>query len=68
MVKPSEYAPHTAAVVKKIVEKALPSWLAAVITGEKAVSEELLDSPFDYIFFTGSPAVGKEVLKKPPPA
>lgn len=64
VVKPSEYAPHTAAVIKKIVEKALPSWLAAVITGEKAVSEELLDSPFDYIFFTGSPAVGKEVLKK----
>ncbi len=64
IVKPSEYAPNTAGVIRKIVEKALPSWLAAVVTGDKTVSEELLEHRFDYIFFTGSPAVGKEVLKK----
>ena len=64
VVKPSEYAPHTASIIKKIVEKALPSWLAAVVTGDKTVSEELLEYRFDYIFFTGSPTVGREVLKK----
>lgn len=64
MVKPSEYAPHTAGVIKRIVEKALPSWLAAVVLGDKTVSEELLKHRFDYIFFTGSPSIGKEVLKR----
>lgn len=64
IVKPSEYAPNTGNVIKTIIEQSVPSWLGAVVLGDQAVSEKLLDCRFDYIFFTGSPAVGKEVLKK----
>ncbi len=64
VLKPSEYAPATARVIQKIVSRAFPEWLAAVVCGEKETAQELLEQRFDYIFFTGSPAVGKEVLKK----
>lgn len=64
IVKPSEYAPNTGDVIKIIIEQSVPSWLGAVVLGDQEVSEKLLDCRFDYIFFTGSPAVGKEVLKK----
>lgn len=64
ILKPSEYAPATAKVITEIVEKALPGWLASVVTGGQETAQQLLEIKFDYIFFTGSPAVGKEVLKK----
>ena len=64
MLKLSEYAPATAEVIRGILKKALPSWLAAAVLGDQKIAQELLNYKFDYIFFTGSPRVGKEVLKK----
>ena len=64
ILKPSEYAPATEKVIAEIVKKALPRWLAAVVTGDQETAKELLEIKFDYIFFTGSPGVGREVLKK----
>ena len=63
VVKPSEYAPHTAQVLKEIISDNFDPNYIAVVEGEAAVSRALLDENFDYIFFTGSVAVGKAVMQ-----
>ncbi len=64
VVKPSAYAPATSAVIAAIVGEALPAGLASVVEGGRAENAALLDQPFDYIFFTGSVAVGRLVLTR----
>ncbi len=63
VVKPSEYAPHTARVFNEIISDNFDPSYIAVVEGEAAVSRALLDEDFDYIFFTGSVAVGKAVMQ-----
>jgi len=63
VVKPSEYAPHTARVISEIISANFDPAYIAVVEGEAAVSRALLDENFDYIFFTGSAAVGKAVMQ-----
>lgn len=63
IIKPSEFTPNSAAVLKKIVQQAFAENEAAVITGDVEVSTYLLKKKFDHIHFTGSPAVGKIVMK-----
>jgi aldehyde dehydrogenase (NAD+) len=62
ILKPSELTPATSAFVKRLVAETLPPDLCTVIEGDKTVAERLLALPFDHIFFTGSPAVGKIVM------
>lgn len=62
-LKPSELTPHVSNVIGTIVESVFQEDLAAVIEGGVDVSTELLKLPFDYIFFTGSVAVGKVVME-----
>ncbi|MFC5738151.1 aldehyde dehydrogenase family protein [Sinirhodobacter huangdaonensis] len=62
MVKPSELAPATSALIVRLVAAALPEDLVAVVEGGVETSTELLALPFDHIFFTGSPAVGRVVM------
>ncbi len=62
MLKPSELTPATSALMARLVAETLPADLCTVIEGDKAVAERLLALPFDHIFFTGSPAVGKIVM------
>lgn len=63
IVKPSAYSPATSAVIEKIVGECFPSEYVAVVTGGRKENAELLDKKFDFIFFTGSQNVGKEVLR-----
>lgn len=63
LLKPSAYAPHVSAVLKEIIEEALPPELCAVVTGGRKENQRLLEQKFDHIFFTGSQSVGKEVLR-----
>ena len=63
VVKPSAYAPATAALLRQLLEEAFEPGLVSVVTGGRAENQQLLEQKFDYIFFTGSPAVGKEVLR-----
>jgi aldehyde dehydrogenase (NAD+) len=60
-VKPSELTPATSALIAKILPQALPG-LAEVFEGGPEISQALLAQPFDHIFFTGSPGVGKIVM------
>lgn len=64
VLKPSAYSPATTAVMKKVIEEAFPPEYVAVVTGGRAENNELLSGDFDYIFFTGSQAVGKEVMRR----
>ena len=62
ILKPSELTPASSALLARMVSEAFPPDLVAVVEGDKAVAEDLLALPFDHIFFTGSPAVGKIVM------
>lgn len=62
ILKPSEYAPHTAAAVAELIAATFPEESVAVVRGERDVAEELLRERFDKIFFTGSSAVGRAVM------
>lgn len=64
IVKPSAYSPRTSAVVEKIIKECFDPEYVAVVTGGRKENSELLDKKFDMIFFTGSQAVGKEVLRR----
>ena len=64
IVKPSAYSPATSAVVAEIISECFPEEYVAVVTGGRSENAALLDQKFDLIFFTGSQAVGKEVLRR----
>jgi aldehyde dehydrogenase (NAD+) len=63
MIKPSEMTPHTSALMKRIIGELFDESEAAVIEGDAGVAEALLRKKWDHIFFTGSPAVGRVVMK-----
>jgi aldehyde dehydrogenase (NAD+) len=63
IIKPSEFTPNTSALVKEILSKIFPENEVAVIEGDHSISTELLKLKFDHIHFTGSPAVGKVVMR-----
>jgi aldehyde dehydrogenase (NAD+) len=64
IVKPSAYSPNTAKVVKEIMDQCFPYEYVATVMGGRAENTALLEQKFDLIFFTGSAAVGKEVMRK----
>ena len=63
LVKPSAYSPHTSAIIEKVINAVFPPEHAAVVTGGRKENAYLLHKRFDFIFFTGSQSVGKEVLR-----
>lgn len=63
ILKPSELTPASTACMKRILSDLFEEREVAVIEGDAAVSEALLRHKFDHVFFTGSPAVGKIVMK-----
>ena len=62
IIKPSEMTPAASAVICKIVREVFDPAEVTVIEGDAPVAQALLDLPFDHIFFTGSPAIGKVVM------
>ena len=62
VVKPSAYSPHTSQVIGRILSQCFPAHYVAVVTGGREENTCLLKEHFDYIFFTGSQAVGREVM------
>lgn len=63
IIKPSEYSSHTSELIASMVNDIFEENEIVVCLGEVQVSTKLLNLPFDHIFFTGSPAVGKIVMK-----
>jgi len=63
VLKPSEWAPETEAILTRWVQAlAMPEWVS-IATGGVEVAQSLLQLPFNYIFFTGSTAVGRIVQR-----
>lgn len=62
VVKPSEMAPKTEKLVQKILAETFPPDQVTVVLGGKEETTKLLKQKFDFIFFTGSTAVGKVVM------
>ncbi len=63
IVKPSAYSPATSAVIQKIINECFSPEYVAVVMGGRSENTALLEQKFDFVFFTGSQAVGKEVLR-----
>ena len=63
IVKPSEMTPHTAKLIDDMIGELFTEEEVRVFNGGIEVSQHLLSLPFDHIFFTGSPNVGKIVMK-----
>lgn len=63
ILKPSAYAGATSALLEKLIGQYFESEYIAVVTGGREENTALLEAHFDKIFFTGSQAVGKEVMR-----
>lgn len=64
VVKPSAYSPATSEVMARLIAELFPADYITCVQGGRAQNEGLLDEAFDLIFFTGSQAVGKHVMRK----
>jgi aldehyde dehydrogenase (NAD+) len=62
IIKPSEMTPKMSEVIGQIVKEAFRPEEVSMFEGEADVASYLTNLPFDHIFFTGSPAVGKHVM------
>lgn len=62
ILKPSEMTPNISAVMAKLIRATFTENEVAIFEGEVETSQKLLSLPFDHIFFTGAPAVGKIVM------
>ena len=63
ILKPSAYSPATSNIIEKILSECFEKKFVAVVTGGRQENAALLEQKFDFVFFTGSQAVGKEVLR-----
>ncbi len=64
ILKPSELTPTVEKVLVSLIESTFSNEYVSIVTGGVEVNQQLLELPFDYIFFTGSVRVGKIVMQK----
>ena len=62
IARPSNKTAHTAKVIQQIIEATFPENEVAAIICDSKVADQLLDLPFDHIFFTGSSRIGQKVM------
>jgi len=62
VIKPSEITPNVSQVISEVINKTFPPEYIHCFQGAVETSQELLSQNFDFIFFTGSPQVGKIVM------
>lgn len=63
ILKPSELTSHTSSLLNKMISETFPSEYICVVEGGPETSGELINQPFDHIFFTGSERVGRIVYE-----
>ena len=64
ILKPSEHAPHTAALLAGLMERHFASHVVAVVQGGPEAAQALLAQRFDHIFFTGGTPIGRLVMQQ----
>jgi len=62
LIKPSEFSPSTSQTIANLVGELFEADYIAVFQGEAHATQKLLEEKFDYIFFTGSTAVGRSIM------
>jgi coniferyl-aldehyde dehydrogenase len=62
MIKPSEFTPRTSALMQRLIASAFDASEVTVITGDAQVAARFSRLPFDHLIFTGSTAVGRQVM------
>lgn len=62
-LKPSEHTPNTSEFLRKLIADVFPEDRATVILGDAELSAAFSALPFDHLFFTGSTAVGRKIMK-----
>lgn len=62
ILKPSEISSHTSAYIREMIAALFPPEEVCVVEGDAAIAQKLLELPFNHIFFTGSPQIGKMVM------
>ena len=63
MIKPSELIPHTSSLMARIIRETFPEEEVALVEGGVETAQALLELPFNHIFYTGSPTVGKIIMQ-----
>ncbi|WP_094506292.1 coniferyl aldehyde dehydrogenase [Brucella thiophenivorans] len=63
ILKPSEHTPQTSEFLRKLIADVFPDDRATVILGDASLSAAFSTLPFDRLFFTGSTAVGRKIMK-----
>jgi aldehyde dehydrogenase (NAD+) len=63
VLKPSELAPNSAAIMAAMIERYLDTSCIRVVLGAVDQAQILLQSDIDHVFYTGSTAIGKLVMK-----
>lgn len=63
VVKPSPYVEHVAEVLERLIYETFDKEYIAVVQGHRDVNTELLRQRYDIIFFTGSPDLGRVVMR-----
>lgn len=62
VLKPSELTPATAAALARLLPRYVDPEAVQVVEGGPAAAAALVGQPFDHVFFTGSPSVGRAVM------
>jgi aldehyde dehydrogenase (NAD+) len=62
VLRPSNKTQNVASVIKAIIQDVFPSNEVAVVGGDTSIADLLLEMPFDHIFFTGSPRIGRKIM------
>ena len=63
VLKPSPYVPHVAEVLERLIKDVFNEEYVAVVQGHRDVNTALLRERYDVIFFTGSPDLGRVVMR-----
>lgn len=63
ILKPSAYSPAVTEVIASLIKEYFPPEYVTVITGGREENSALLKQEFDFVFFTGSQVVGREVMR-----
>ena len=63
VLKPSPYVPHVSKVIEEMIKETFPTEYIAVVQGNRDVNTALLEERYDLIFFTGSPQLGRTVMR-----
>lgn len=63
VIKPSEHAPASSALLAGLIPEYLDQGAFAVVEGEAQVTQDLLDQALDHVFFTGGPDIGRKIME-----